>query len=59
MGEMKNAYKILVGKSKGKKPPRRTRHRWEDNIRLYLREIGWEVWTGCMWLRIWTNGRFL
>jgi len=38
MGEMKNAYKILVGKSKGKKPPRRPRHRWEDNIRLYLRE---------------------
>jgi hypothetical protein len=39
---MRNAYRILVGKSKGEKPFGRPRHTLEDNIRMYLREIGWE-----------------
>jgi hypothetical protein len=39
---MRNAYKILVGKPEGKKVLRRPRHRWQD-IRIYLRERGWEV----------------
>jgi hypothetical protein len=30
-----------VGKPKGKRPPGRPRHRWVDNIKTYLREIGW------------------
>jgi hypothetical protein len=34
---------ILVKKPEGKRPLRRPRRRWEDNIRMYLREIGWEV----------------
>jgi hypothetical protein len=34
-----NAYKIFVGKSEGKRSLRRPRHRWEDNIRMDLREI--------------------
>jgi hypothetical protein len=42
MGEMRNAYKILVGKPEGKRPLGRPRQRWEDNIRMDLREIGWE-----------------
>jgi hypothetical protein len=42
MGEMRNTYKILVGKPEGKRPLRRPGHDWED-IRLDLREIGWEV----------------
>jgi hypothetical protein len=42
MGKMKNAYKILVGEPEEKKPLGRPRHRWEDNIRRDLREIGWE-----------------
>jgi ribosome biogenesis protein Nip4 len=41
MGEMRNAYKILVGKL-GKTPLGRCRRRWGDNIRTYLREIGWK-----------------
>jgi hypothetical protein len=40
MGEMRNAYKILDGKPKGKRPPRKRRHRWEYNIRMDIREIG-------------------
>jgi hypothetical protein len=41
MGEKKNAYRILVGKPEGKRPLERRRRRWEDNIRMDLREIGW------------------
>jgi hypothetical protein len=40
---MKNAYKILVQKPEEKRPLGRRRCRWEDNIRIDLREIGWEV----------------
>jgi ribosome biogenesis protein Nip4 len=43
MGEVRNAYKILIGKPESKRPLRRPRRRWEDNIRMYLREIGCEV----------------
>jgi hypothetical protein len=34
MGEMRNAYKILVGKLKQKRPFVRPRHGWEDNTRM-------------------------
>jgi hypothetical protein len=39
---MGNAYKILVRKPEGKRPSTRPRHRWENKIRMYFREIGWE-----------------
>jgi hypothetical protein len=41
MGEKRNAYRLLVGKPEGKIPLRRPRHRWVDNIRMDLREVGW------------------
>jgi hypothetical protein len=40
MGEEKKLYKVLVGKPEGKRPLRRPRRRWEDGIRMDLREIG-------------------
>jgi hypothetical protein len=42
MGEMRNAYEILVGEPEGKRPRGRFSSRWKDNIRMDLREIGWE-----------------
>jgi hypothetical protein len=40
MGEVRGAYNILVGKSEGRRPLGRPRRRWEDNIKMVLREIG-------------------
>jgi hypothetical protein len=41
--EMRNEYKILVGKPEGKRILGRRWHRWEGNIRMNHREIGWDV----------------
>jgi hypothetical protein len=59
MGEMINAYNILVGKTERKRPLGRRRHRWEDNIKMDLREKGGKLWTGCMWLRLVSSGALL
>jgi hypothetical protein len=43
MGDIRNIYRILVRKLKGKRLLGRTRHKWEDDIAMNLRGIGWEV----------------
>jgi hypothetical protein len=40
---MRNAYSVLMGKRERKRPLGIPRHRWEDNIRMDAREIGWKV----------------
>jgi hypothetical protein len=47
MGENRNAYRILVGKPREKRPLGRPRRRWVDNIKMELREIGWD---GMNWI---------
>jgi hypothetical protein len=59
MGERRGAYRVLVGKPKGKKPLGRTRHRWEDNIKMDLQEVEWGAWAGLIWLRTGTCGGHL
>jgi hypothetical protein len=48
VGEKRNAYRLLVGKPEGKRPLGIPRHRWGDNIRMDLGEVGWSVvdWIG-------------
>jgi hypothetical protein len=41
MGEKRNVYRLLVGKTEGKRPLGRPRRRWVDNIRMDLGEVGW------------------
>jgi len=40
MGEKRGVYRVLVGKPEGKRPLGRPRHRWEDNIKMDLQEVG-------------------
>ncbi|KAJ4450836.1 hypothetical protein ANN_02267, partial [Periplaneta americana] len=42
MGESRNAYRVLVGKPEGKRPLGRPRRRWEDSIKMDLREMGFD-----------------
>jgi hypothetical protein len=49
MVEGRGVYRVLVGKSEGKRPLGRHRRRWEDNIKLALREIGID---GTNWIQL-------
>jgi len=40
MGERRGVHRVLVGKPEGKRPLGRPRHRWEDNIKMDLYEVG-------------------
>jgi hypothetical protein len=49
MGEGRGVYKVLMGKPEGRRPLGRPRHRWEDHIRVDLREVG----CGCIdWMEL-------
>jgi hypothetical protein len=41
-GKRRNTYRILVGKTGERRPLERPRRRWVDNIKMDLREIGWD-----------------
>jgi hypothetical protein len=49
MGETRIAYRILVEKPEGKRPPERPTCMWVDNIKIELREIGWD---GMDWIEL-------
>jgi hypothetical protein len=53
IGERRGAYRVLVGRPKGKRPLGRPRHWWEDNIKLDLTEIGID---GANWIQ-WAQDR--
>jgi hypothetical protein len=59
MAESRGLYRVLVGKLDGKRPLGRPRRRWEDNIKMYLQEVGWGAWTGLSWFRTGTGGGHL
>jgi hypothetical protein len=43
IGEKRNAYRILVGKPEGRRPLRRSRRKWMDNIKIDIRDVEWDV----------------
>jgi hypothetical protein len=59
MGEKRGVYRILVGRPEGRRPLWTPRHRWKDNIKMDLQDVGWGAWTGSSWLRIGTGGGLL
>jgi hypothetical protein len=48
MGEGRSVYRVLIGRPEGKRPLGRPRHRWDDNIKLDLREMI----DGANWIRL-------
>jgi hypothetical protein len=57
--DRRGAYSVLVGEPEGRRPLRRPRRRWEDNIKMDLQELGGGLGTGCSWIRIGTGGGHL
>jgi hypothetical protein len=55
-GDDRGMHGVLVRKHEGKRPLRRPRRRWEDNIKMDLQEVGGVVGTEWSWLRIGTGG---
>jgi hypothetical protein len=49
MGSGRGVYRVLVGRSKGKRPMEKPRRKWEDNTKLYLLEIGID---GANWIQL-------
>jgi hypothetical protein len=52
MGENRNAHKILLGMPVGKRPLGRPRRKWVDNIKMDLKETGWD---GMDWIDLAQN----
>jgi hypothetical protein len=59
MGEMRNIYRIFVGKTEVRKPHGRPMRRLENNIKMVLRKYGGTLWIGFIWLVKATSGGLL
>jgi hypothetical protein len=52
VGDHRGAYMVLVRIAEGRQPFGRPRRRWEDTSKMDPEEMGWEAWTGLIWLKI-------
>jgi len=59
MRERRGVYRVLVWKPERKRTLGRPRHRWEDNIKMDIQEVGFGTWIELIWLRIRTGGGHL
>jgi hypothetical protein len=60
MGEERKVYTVLLGNPEGNRSLGRPRCRWEDGIRMDLKDIDWRGWwSGFNWFRIGTRGGLL
>jgi hypothetical protein len=55
----RNVCRVLVGKPEGKRLLGSSRRRWENEVKIDVRDIVWGVWSGFAWLRIGTVGGLL
>ena len=55
MGKSRDAYRVLVG-NLWERDHLEDKRRWKDNIKMDLREVAWDEWTGLIWLRFGTEG---
>jgi hypothetical protein len=55
-GEGRGVYRVWLGRPEGKRPLGRPRRRWEDKIKMDLREIGFDGVTVFSWLRTGSSG---
>jgi hypothetical protein len=46
IGERRGVYRFLVRQPEGRRTFGRPRHKWDDNIKMDLQEVGWGAWTG-------------
>jgi hypothetical protein len=53
MEEWRVEYRVLVGKPEGKRPIRRPKRQWEDNIKMDLQKVGWG---GMDWIHLAQDG---
>jgi len=58
MGKRRGAYRILVGRTEGRRPLGRPRLKWWDDIKMDLQEVVWRALTGLIWLMIGIGRRF-
>jgi hypothetical protein len=58
IGERRGVYRALMGKLEERRPLGRSRCRWEDNIKMDLREVKFGECTGLIWLRIGISSGF-
>jgi hypothetical protein len=56
LGEIRDAYRVMLGRSEGKRPLGRPRRRWEDNIKRGSSRSGMGAWTALIWLGKGTGG---
>lgn len=55
MGENRNTYRVLAGKSEGKRPLEQPQHTWHDNIKWILKIQDRREWTRLIWFRTGTS----
>jgi hypothetical protein len=58
-GERRGVYRFLVVEPEEKRPLGTSKHRWRDNIKTDLQEVGWKPWKGLIWLKVGIGGVLL
>ena len=57
--ERRGTYRVMVGKPEGKTPLGKHKSRWEDNIKIDIKEVGQGAWIGLVWFIIETSSELL